>query len=465
MASDLRKRRFRRALTASRRPRLYLRAHDRHHSPTTPGRAWGRVGGHRDDDRGHRSPGAAWGTWSTGCSGTPHVFTAIGFVLGAAGGDRTSCTCGTERERVATAEPERELIRRVSPFALPAGDRRLRGRRGARRPRRRLVRRHRRRRRLPQLRRQRLVARLGRDDLAHAALCRGARRVTSSGSSSIVVAPRAAEPAGVVLARRLRRSRSCPATIALLVSRPRLLSGRMQADLWSFRGRRGGRDRSLALLARRSSRPGRRTSSGAAGDPSLRSSASRSASTSSSFLVLLTTFVVFVAASSSRFRKPEGGPGQAPEPDGARDPVRPREHRRCRCSAPARRPFVPLLASFFFFIFIGNIFEVVPGHQLLVEQPDGDSRGHGDDLVVRLQHRRHPQARVLRLPQARVHHRRARRRWLLRAADAHRVHHEHRHPADHPLRPTRANFVAGPLPAGGLLPGDRRSSSRTGSTT
>ena len=70
-----------------------------------------------------------------------------------------------------------------------------------------------------------------------------------------------------------------------------------------------------------------------------------------------------------------------------------RENIACPMLGPDSDRFMPLLATFFFAIFFWNIFEVVPGHQLLVEQPGRVPAGHGHGRVGHLQRGGDPQAR------------------------------------------------------------------------
>ena len=150
--------------------------------PTSSGRTvvgdGNRLVDHLHDDRRDRHPRGARDTWSIGCSGIEHVFLPIGFILGGRVAASTSSGCGTGGERVTAPEPERALIRRVSPFAVPAALAGLRGR-GALRWRvdagwsAAIAIVH----RLPELRRERAVHRVGGLDLADAREHRRARWV------------------------------------------------------------------------------------------------------------------------------------------------------------------------------------------------------------------------------------------------------------------------------------------------
>jgi F-type H+-transporting ATPase subunit a len=77
------------------------------------------------------------------------------------------------------------------------------------------------------------------------------------------------------------------------------------------------------------------------------------------FLVLL-TFIVFVALFFFAFRKPTPVPGRLQSlMEMGIGFVR--EQIMMTMLGPEGEPFLPLLATLFFFIFIGNIFEVIPG--------------------------------------------------------------------------------------------------------
>ena len=197
----------------------------------------------------------------------------------------------------------------------------------------------------------------------------------------------------------------------------------------------------------------RRTSSTAAGAPPSRSSGSRSASTSSPFLLVLTTLIV-LALFFFAFRKPKVMPGKfqllmelgvqfvrdniaepmlGPDADDVHAAPRlvlllhpDREHVRGRA-----------------------------GHQLLGEQSRGDPARAGPGLVVHVQHRRDPTARLLRLPPAHDDHPGGAGDPAVRAVDADRIHLEHHRAADHPHRPSHGQLRGRALPAGDLLPGDR----------
>ena len=161
------------------------------------------------------------------------------------------------------------------------------------------------------------------------------------------------------------------------------------------------------------------------------------------------------------FRKPKVVPGKFQLLMELGVAVRPGEHRRCRCSGREATAFMPLLASFFFFILIGNLFEVVPGVSF-----SANSRVAIPLVLALVSWVTYNavgirQARVLRLPPAHVHHPGGAGDPALRAVDADRVHLEHRRAADHPHRPSRGQLRRRALPAGDLLPGDARSSSRT----
>ena len=98
------------------RPRIYFRAHGGFRSRRRLGQHGDRVGDHRDDAR--RDRGLRLGYLVGLLFGTERIFAAIGMVIGAVG---AICIVylryGRERRTVA---PERELIRRIAPWALPA---------------------------------------------------------------------------------------------------------------------------------------------------------------------------------------------------------------------------------------------------------------------------------------------------------------------------------------------------------
>ena len=121
---------------------------------------------------------------------------------------------------------------------------------------------------------------------------------------------------------------------------------------------------------------------------------------------------------------------------------------------PAADKYLPLLASFFFFILIGNLFEVVPGFSFSANSRVAIPLVLGHDLVGDVQRGRDPQARVPRLPEAHVHHRCGAGLAPVLAVDADRVRVEHHRATDHADRPSRGQLPGGALPPGDLLPGD-----------
>ena len=160
------------------------------------------MGDHVDDDRRASSPSGCSATCSTGCSGSSTCSCRSGSSW-AAPRACTSSGFDTGGERVTRPEPERELIRRVSPFALPAAilayvvGALFGGADAGWSAVIAIV--H----RLPQLPGERVLARVGRLGVADARQHRRARRLRGP-VDHLHARARRAEPAGVVLAARVR---------------------------------------------------------------------------------------------------------------------------------------------------------------------------------------------------------------------------------------------------------------------